>query len=123
MADGHPPRVLVLEDEWTIAELIKDALEGAGYEVVGPIGRVAEALALLKRERCDAAVLDMNLHGERSFGVAEMLAGTSTPFVFVSGYSAAVLPAAFVERPLMQKPIDTTTLCRWVAVLLRPLAE
>ena len=118
MADGHRPRVLVLEDEWVIAELIQDALEEAGFEVVGPAGRISQALALLENQKCDAAVLDMNLHGEHSFRVAEELAARSTPFVFVSGYSTAVLPPAFIDRPLMQKPVETTALCRCIATLL-----
>jgi DNA-binding response OmpR family regulator len=118
MASGHRPLILVLEDEWMIASLIQAALEDAGFEVIGPVGRIGEALALMQRERCDAAVLDINVHGERSFSVAKRLSEMATPFVFMSGYSAAELPAGFRETPLLEKPLDLGALCRRISALL-----
>jgi DNA-binding response OmpR family regulator len=75
-------------------------------------------VALIEQERCDAAVLDLNVHGERSFDIAKRLAETATPFIFISGYSAAELPAGFRKIPLMEKPLDLAALCRRVSALL-----
>jgi DNA-binding response OmpR family regulator len=83
MAQLHVP---VLEDEWLIAEQIETALADAGYEAVG---HVDQALALIKEGGLDGAVLDINVHGERSFRVAEQLARDATPFAFLSGREAA----------------------------------
>jgi DNA-binding response OmpR family regulator len=114
------PLILVLEDEWLIAEQIEGALEAEGYAVLGPVGRVREALELLNGRAVDAAVLDINLHNERSFAVAEQLAHASIPFVFLSGYSDVELPHGFGDRPLIQKPVDADQLCRCVRSLVSP---
>lgn len=111
-------RVLVLEDEWIIAEQIEAALEDGGYEVVGPVGRLDAAMVLMKGEAIDAAVLDINVHGDRSFRAAEQLARDSIPFVFLSGYSETALPSELRNRPLLQKPVDATALCRCVGALM-----
>jgi CheY-like chemotaxis protein len=110
--------VLVLEDEWIIADQIEAALEGAGYAVVGPVGRADAAMALAQSRPLDAAVLDINVHGDRSFRVARQLAQDGIPFIFLSGYPRAELPAALRERPLIQKPIDLPALCRCMESLL-----
>jgi DNA-binding response OmpR family regulator len=120
MARLQPPHILVLEDEWIIADQIEAALEDAGYAVVGPVGRVDAAMALLKRRPLDAAVLDINVHGDRSFRVARQLAQDAIPFVFLSGYAQTELPATLSQRPLMQKPIDLLALCRCIDALLAP---
>jgi AmiR/NasT family two-component response regulator len=55
-------RVLVVEDEAIVALEIEENLREAGFEVVGPAARVAEALELLNEfgcDACDAAVLDI----------------------------------------------------------------
>jgi len=118
MASGTRARVLVLEDEWLIAEQIGGALAQAGYEIVGPVGRVRQAMDLLEREAVDLAVLDINVHEDRSFQVADRLAETATPFVFVSGYSDLEMPHSFSDRPLLQKPVDPDNLCRLMNHLL-----
>jgi DNA-binding response OmpR family regulator len=114
------PRVLLLEDEWLIADEVELALQAAGFDVLGPVGRVCDAMDLLVSQRVDVAVLDINLHGERSFGVAEQLARTATPFVFLSGYSDLELPQHLRDRPLMHKPVDLARLCRYVSSLINP---
>ncbi|MEH6676557.1 response regulator [Phenylobacterium sp.] len=115
---GRRAKVLVLEDEWLIAEQIGTAITGAGYEIVGPVGRVRQAMDLLEREAVDLAVLDINVHEDRSFEVAGRLAAKATPFVFLSGYSDLEIPCGFSDRPLLQKPVDPDNLCRLLGRLL-----
>jgi CheY-like chemotaxis protein len=122
MARLQRPNVLVLEDEWIIADQIETALEEAGYAVVGPVGRLDAALALLKTHTVDAAVLDINVHGDRSYRIARQLAQGEIPFVFMSGYARTELPETLRQRPLMQKPIDLLALCRCLKSLLPPSA-
>lgn len=58
-------RVLVVEDDYTIADVLCRHLEGAGADVLGPVPDVAGALELLAAEDAlDGAVLDVNLGGE-----------------------------------------------------------
>jgi CheY-like chemotaxis protein len=66
---------------------------------------VDQAVALIEAQVFDAALLDMNLNGIKSFPVAEKLAALGVPFVFSTGYSAQDMRDGYRERPLLKKPI------------------
>ncbi len=107
---AEPRRVLVVEDEALVAMLVEDALTDAGYGVIGPAATVAEALALLGRERPDAVVLDLNLAGESSTPVADLLAQRGIPYVIATGYGASALPPGHERAAVLAKPYDPTQL-------------
>ena len=65
-------RILVVEDEFLVALDMETILADAGFEVIGPVGGVAEALRLIERDRPAAALLDNNLNGEPVGPVADM---------------------------------------------------
>jgi PAS domain S-box-containing protein len=98
-------RVLVVEDEAIVALEIEENLREAGFEVVGPAARVAEALELLNEFGCDAAVLDINLGTETSEPIALFLSEQRTPFVTVSGYSQDQRPSGFSGGAFLAKPL------------------
>jgi len=91
MAEGErsvaAPRVMVVEDEALVAADLAATAQGAGYGVVGPFGRVREALAWLRTDRPDAALLDVNVAGEMVEPVADRLSALGVPYAFVTGYS------------------------------------
>jgi CheY-like chemotaxis protein len=97
-------KVLVVEDEYLVAVLIEEMLESAGCIVTGPVARLPEALDAVDHEDYDAAVLDVNLAGERVDPVAQALSRRKVPFVFVTGYGSGVLSEEFAERPRLCKP-------------------
>jgi len=97
-------RVLVVEDEYLVAILIEEILEKAGCVVMGPIPRLREALEAVNHDDCDAAVLDVNLAGERINLVADALSERNVPFLFVTGYGANALPSEYAEKPHVCKP-------------------
>ena len=97
-------KVLVVEDETLVAMLVEDTLLDAGATVLGPVATVAEALALLKAERPGYAVRDLNLAGETSEPVADLLKQMGVPFVVASGYGAAGLPPRHQDVPVLAKP-------------------
>jgi DNA-binding response OmpR family regulator len=66
-------RILVVEDNFLAAEVVRDLLESSGCAVVGPVGRIADALRLAEHEALDGAILDVNLNGERCFPIALVL--------------------------------------------------
>lgn len=72
-ADLAGLRVLVVEDEMLNAMLIEDLLLDLGCEVIGPAATVAGGLELARRERPQAAVLDVNLGSERVYPLADVL--------------------------------------------------
>lgn len=96
-------RVLVVEDEPIVAMMVEDMLADLGVAVVGPATTLEEALSLARADRLDAAVLDVNLNGERSAPVAAVLQSRGVPFVFATGYG----PGERDEHPtapVVQKP-------------------
>jgi DNA-binding response OmpR family regulator len=115
---ANPSRILIVEDEWLIAEDHAAQLREAGYAVVGPAGSVNAAIALVDAELVDAAILDIGLGKETSFPVAERLLADGVPFAFTTGYSAGQVPQHLKHTPLLNKPLTHGTLARIVMRML-----
>jgi CheY-like chemotaxis protein len=113
-------RVLVVEDEYLVAILIEEILESAGCIVRGPIPRLPDALDAVDHDDFDAAVLDVNLAGERIDPVAQALSRRKVPFVFVTGYGEGVLSEEFAERPRLCKPFRMADLLGAVLKIVKP---
>ncbi|WP_434729922.1 response regulator [Rhizobium binae] len=62
--------ILVVEDEFFIADELRRKLSAAGLRVLGPVSSNENALDLLQQERPDVAVLDVHLAGTRATPVA-----------------------------------------------------
>ncbi len=105
-------RILVVEDEFLVAEYIVEILRSAGAEVLGPLHALDEALAFLSEPVAglDAVVLDVNLHGHPSYPVADILQRHGIGFVFTTGYDGSSLDAAYREHPRCEKPFREETL-------------
>jgi DNA-binding NtrC family response regulator len=104
-------RVLVVEDDFHVAESLSLALRKLGCTVVGPTATAEEACAIMKREDVDAAVLDVRLSPGTSEPIARALASRGRPFVFVTGYSSIrVLPDDLRGHRVLAKPVDQETL-------------
>jgi CheY-like chemotaxis protein len=100
-------RVLVVEDDYFLADDIRIEFERAGAEVLGPVGRVKDALHLLEGcERLDGAILDINLGGEKVYDVADALQARAIPFVFATGYDAEIIPERYTRVLRCEKPIE-----------------
>lgn len=111
-------RILVLEDESLIALDLAEALERAGFCVVGPVRSTATALALIEAEGCDAAVLDVDLGTETSEAVALRLGELGVPFLTVSGFSRRQKPPALQRAEELAKPLDHAALVARLAEML-----
>ena len=100
-------RVLVVEDEFFLADDLSRGLEANGAEVLGPANTLGRADALLDGG-VDLAVLDVNVKGQLVFPLADELRRRAVPFVFTTGYGAEMIPPAFgdVERWEKPFPID-----------------
>jgi CheY-like chemotaxis protein len=105
--------VLLVEDEYLIAEEMHARFLEAGAEVLGPVGRLDQALALATgAARIDAAVLDVRLHDELVYPVADALRARGAPFVFATGYEKAAIPARFANIPHLEKPVEPASLVK-----------
>ncbi len=110
--------VLVVEDEWLIAQMIAAELKEAGYAIVGPAASLDVALTLIAGGGFDAAVLDVNLNGTQCFPLAEALDAKGVPYLFLTGYIQRDLPAPYRHRPTLPKPMGANALVTGVAALL-----
>jgi len=113
MADAllQDRRVLVVEDEFMVADAVERKLRRAGAVVLGPVPSVAQALRLLEQEAdIDGAVLDINLGDHKVYPVVDMLLARGTPCVFATGNDRADVPRAYAHLIRCEKPIDAACL-------------
>ncbi len=105
-------RVLVVEDEFLLADETRGKLERLGAVVVGPTARVDDALLLIDRNSIDAAILDILLDGSEVFPVAERLKERGIPFVFASAFGSSAIPERFTGYVLCDKPLELENIAR-----------
>lgn len=103
-------RVLVVEDEYMLADALADGLTALGVQVVGPVGGLEEALALAAESELDGAILDINLGGETVFPLADALVARGVPYVFATGYGRDSIPEPYRGAPILSKPVDVAAL-------------
>jgi DNA-binding response OmpR family regulator len=114
-------RILVVEDTELIADSICDELQSYGCEIVGPIGRLQQALSAARDETLNGALLDVNLAGEQCFPVADILQERDVPFVFITGYDVqSSIPPRFHGVERLTKPFDLEDLATIVARRFSP---
>ena len=113
-------RILLVEDEYFTAQDARRIIERAGGAVVGPFGEVPEVMAAGLDQPLDAAVVDIGLRGEMSYGLADALDARGVPYLFATAYDPGVVPERFSDVPLLQKPFGDPDLVRLVAELKRP---
>lgn len=116
-------RILVVEDEMMVAMLLEDMLTDLGCKIVGPAGRIEDALCMARDERIDAAVLDVNLNGRETFPVADILRRRGIPFLFATGYGAGGLVERMRDAPALQKPFHDRELATLLWGILEPLSS
>ena len=113
MLDGR--RILIVEDEAIVAFVAEDAITDAGGIVVGPVSRLSDGLEIAQSEDFDAAVLDINLRGEKVFPLADLLRDKGVPFVFTTGYEQVDWQGDAVK---LDKPYDEESLVKVLSSIL-----
>jgi CheY-like chemotaxis protein len=99
-------RTLIVEDEAIIALSLEAMLNDLGHRVVGTASRLEEAREMITSLDFEIAVLDLNLGGEMSFPLADLLIQSGKPFVFSTGYGEEELDGRYSGRPVLTKPYD-----------------
>lgn len=114
--DGR--KILIVEDDFLVAVALAEMLQAAGANVIGPVSEMQEALSFVEAGNdVDAAILDVDLHGRKSYPVAQALAARRIRFVFATGYGEEAIDRAWRAYPRVQKPFDGRAL---VQELLSP---
>lgn len=109
-----PKKILIVEDEFIIADVLRNMLENAGYFVCGIAATVKEASELIKKHNPDLLLLDIYLKGALTgIDLAKQLAEMNIPFVYLSANSnqsvfegaKATNPYGFVVKPFREKDV------------------
>lgn len=123
-------RVLVVDDDPIVTELVRTQLNSLGYVVVGTVFNGPDAVALTKKMRPDVVLMDLRMsdpetgHESRLAGLhaAELIqAQCPTPVVLLTAYESPELvrqaSAAGVVSYLV-KPVRSNDLDRAIAIAL-----
>jgi two-component SAPR family response regulator len=110
---GHPLRgycVLIVEDQYLVAEELRRAVLQLGGHVAGPIPDLATALDCVARQTVDLALLDINLGEEEIYPAARELLQRKVPYIFAAGCESWIIPEEFQGVPRVEKPVTTKAL-------------
>jgi len=100
-------RILIVEDEPLVAFDNEHLLVEAGYEIVGTVDEVSEAIRTLETEQVDLVLTDISLRGQGDgTDVARAAGARNVPVLFVSGYcpvEAQSLAIGCLSKPYSDK--------------------
>jgi DNA-binding response OmpR family regulator len=114
-------KILVVEDEYLIAEDLAALLRDAHADVIGPAESLPQAMRLAAdTELIDAAVLDINLRGVTVFPLADELTSRSIPIMFLTGYGENNIPEEYGEIVCCEKPMGVTHIVAQLQAILNP---
>ena len=116
----HGRCVLIVEDEYLLANDLEREFRPAGINILGPVPTLLQAMALVQDQAIDLAVLDIALDGDNVYPLADALIGRNVPVLFVTGYDRSDIPSRYSDVPVCQKPVGPGEV---IAALRRIVAE
>lgn len=113
-----PLQVLVIEDDYLLAEALVDSLTKLGCTVTACASSLEHAMQLAQETTCDLAIVDVDLRGMTAFPVLERLRDRGISFVIASATELEDLPPEFADACVVSKPYDTRELRSAMSVVL-----
>jgi CheY-like chemotaxis protein len=110
--------VLIVEDNFLVAEDLRSAVEQAGGTIIGPVADASRALEVAKKEQIDVALLDVGLRDQSSSAVARALAFRLIPFILITGYVRDALPPDMENALYLAKPVMSDAVLNLITALL-----
>lgn len=110
-------KVLIVEDEFIVANDLRLILQRAGYDVCGIAGSVPEALSTIEQQHPTLVILDIYLKGKLTgIDLAKQLGEKDIAFVYLSANSnqrvleaaKATQPYGFLVKPFREKDVLVT---------------
>ena len=107
-------KILIVEDEFIVANDLRIMLEKAGYKVCGIAPSVVKALELIATKEPDWILLDIFLQGDKTgIDLAGQLTEMEIPFIYISANTnqgileaaKATLPYGFLVKPFREKDL------------------
>ena len=125
---SRPVRILVVDDDESVVNVITSALEGAKYDVDFALSGI-DAIALASSKQYDAILLDLVMPEMDGVGVLKQIKNSdktcgnkSTPVVVITGYAGGDLAHAAQELGVMtilQKPFNMATVLQEISNAIR----
>lgn len=117
---GNGERILIVEDEFLLADEMYDWLSLKGLDPLGPVPSLAEAQRLIAENvAIDGAVLDVNLAGTMVFPLALELRRRNVPIIFATAYAGEVaFPEELRGTPRLRKPFTEVQLVAAIKTML-----
>ena len=113
-----PATILIVEDDGILAAHLQTCLTRMGYAVLGPAAAGEDAVALLREQSADLALMDIELAGEMNgIETAEAIARLSDiPVLFLTGFSQeplleqakSVAPYGYLIKPVAERELAAT---------------
>ncbi len=116
-------RILVIEDEQFLADELDRALKDSGAKVIGPIASVSDVMKMADQGELDAAVIDVNLHDELAYGIADELSRQQIPFVFATGYDSPAFPDRYRHVTCWHTPLEPAMIVNGLVPLCERAAQ
>lgn len=111
-------KVLIVEDDQTIAMLLEDMLLDYGYAVCGIAGTVSAAVALAKHHEPDLAVIDLNLADNgRGTEIVQKLGHIGRLGILYTTGAAKVMLTRADGHARLDKPFSDTDLLRGLEIV------
>ncbi|TDO24304.1 sigma 54-interacting response regulator [Pedobacter duraquae] len=107
-------KILIVEDEFIVANDLRIMLEKSGYKVCGIAPSVPKALELIKTKAPNWILLDIFLQGDKTgIDLAGQLTEMDIPFIYISANTnqgileaaKATLPYGFLVKPFREKDL------------------
>jgi len=126
MSDTIRQRLLVVDDEAPMRELLQDLLESGGYEVITVANGEGMRLAL-QEHACSLVILDLRLRGEDGMQLArEIRTQSSIPIMMLTGKgdeTDRILGLELAADDFLMKPFNNRELLARVRAMLRRTTE
>lgn len=111
-------QILIVEDEYFLATDLQISLQECGITVLGPVGTLPDAIQIARSTRVDLAIMDVNLHGQMAFDLADMLHDAGVPILIATGYNRDALPERLRRHRLVEKPYAMTQMLAVIGEML-----
>jgi DNA-binding response OmpR family regulator len=108
--------ILIVEDDYFIAQDLASTLREFGAQVFGPVPDVRRARSLAEQHDLHCAILDINLKGELAFDFAGDLQASGVRPIFATGYDASFLPTELQGVSCLLKPVAARDLVQTICV-------
>lgn len=105
-------KILLVEDQYLIAQYLEFCLEELGAQIIGPCATVQQAIAHIEKGGVDCAILDISVLDGKIYPAAALLDERGVPYIFLTGYDADDIPVQFRSHMVCDKNVHITILIR-----------